>query len=80
MASADFCFPLRKQTSRGKFIFFQLIMPDLHITVTVGSWAFPFIAGLPLKHALYLISIRHNQFLLLASFRFPFTRDTLAIR
>ena len=80
MASADFSFPLRKEISRGKFILFPLIMPDLHIPVTTGIWAFPFIAGLPLKHALYLISVRHNQLLLLASFRFLFTEDTLAIR
>jgi len=39
MVSADFCHPLRSQTSHGKHIPFLQIVPDLPNVVTEDYWA-----------------------------------------
>ncbi len=77
MTSAD---SLKKKIrgSRGKLHNPSLESARFTASITYSYWTLPFIAGLSILTALYLISVRQIQALLQASFGFLITQDTLA--
>ncbi len=64
--------------SRDKVIIFPCVLPDLPIWVTVDIWAFPIHSSvaLPCEPYIRFLCVRTSS-LLMASFRFAVTRNTL---
>ena len=69
------------EISRDKVVDFRRVLPDLLYEITVDIWAFPIYGSvaLPSKPCIRFLFVRTTT-LLMASFRFRVTPDTLANR